>query len=50
LDRILWEVQTLAANLDAEQLLEVRDELRARIGSDFADEVLEQWEHELEDD
>ena len=47
--RLLWEVQTLAANLDADQLAEIRATIVGLLGSDFADEILETWADELDE-
>jgi|SRR5262245_57413342 len=47
---ILWGVQTLAANLDREQLLRLYRQLRATLGEEFASEIINEWKHELDEE
>lgn len=47
--RLLWEVQTLAANLEPGRLQGVRDELERILGPDYTREIIETWEHELDE-
>ena len=49
-DRLLWEVQTLAANVSDSQLSDVRRLLGGMLGEDIAAEIIAQWEHELDEE
>ena len=46
MDRVLWEVQTLAANLSPMQLRSIRGRMVDMLGGDESDQII----HDCEDD